>query len=112
MGKNIKKFFFNAPVSFITAGAARAHHMRAIFKQKCARLTFKKIYDIILKKTIFFRAVSLLTSKLLNAGDFTIDWHFKPHQKIFNKISMRLLLIAVEFSVVLPDGKKRNLVLS
>jgi len=48
------------------------------FADKFANLTFKKIYDIILKKTIFFRAVPLLTSKLLNAGDFTINWHFKP----------------------------------
>jgi hypothetical protein len=31
----------------------RAH----TFADKCARLTFKKIFDIILKKTIFFRAI-------------------------------------------------------
>jgi hypothetical protein len=43
------------------------------FADTFANLTFKKIYDIILKKTIFFRAVSLLSSKLLNAGDFTIN---------------------------------------
>ena len=29
---------------------------------KCAPLTFKKIYDIILKKTIFFRAITLPSS--------------------------------------------------
>lgn len=80
MGKNIKKIFFNAPVLFITAGEARAHHMARLcvesalaFANKFANLTFKKIYDIILKKTIFFRASSLLASKLLNAGDFTIN---------------------------------------